>query len=105
MENGRLVLRIGVWSPEVRRAQRIDEGFNQGSTSRRAIEFLLRAALRLHALFFLSLHFFLALLERRFRSCHRIPLNFARDPSCRASGKSTVSCYQRGSRGCRALSR
>jgi hypothetical protein len=76
--NGRLVLRIGVGSPEVRRAQRIDEGFDQGSTTRRAVEFLLRAALRLHALFFLPLHFFLALLERRFRSCHRIPLNFAR---------------------------
>jgi hypothetical protein len=78
MGNCRLVLRIGVWSPEVRRAQGVDERFDQWSTSRRAIDFFLRAALRLHALFFLPLHFFLALLERRFRSCHRIPLNFAR---------------------------
>jgi len=78
MGNGPLVLRIGVWSSKVRRAQRVYERFDQGSASRRAIEFLLRAALRLGALFFLSLHFFLALLERRFRSCHRIPLNFAR---------------------------
>ena len=79
MEDFRLILRIGVWGPEVRRAQRIDEGFDQWSTSRRAIDFLLRAALRLHALFFLPLHFFLALLERRFRCCHRISLNFALD--------------------------
>ena len=79
MEDFRLILRIGVWGPEVRRAQRIDEGFDQWSTSRRAIDFLLRAALRLHALFFLPLHFFLALLKRRFRGCHRISLNFALD--------------------------
>ena len=79
MKNFRLILCIGVWSPEVRRAQRIDEGFDQWSTSRRTIDFLLRAALRLHALFFLPLHFFLALLERRFRGCHRISLNFALD--------------------------
>ena len=79
MENFRLILRIGVWGPEVRRAQRIDERFDQWSTPRGAIDFLLRSALRLHALFFLPLHFFLALLERRFRGCHRISLNFALD--------------------------
>ena len=79
MENFRLILCIGVWSPEVWRAQRIDEGFDQWSTPRGAIDFLLRSALRLHALFFLPLHFFLALLERRFRGCHRISLNFALD--------------------------
>ncbi len=78
MGNCHLILRIGIWSPEVRRTQRIDEGFNQWSTSRRAIDLFLRATLRLHALFFLPLHFFLTLLERRFRSCHRIPLNLAR---------------------------
>jgi hypothetical protein len=78
MGNWRLVLRIGVWSPEVRRTQRVDEGFDQWSTSRRAIDFFLRASLCLHALFFLPLHFFLAFLKRGFRSCHRIPLNFAR---------------------------
>src|SRR5258705_10546194 len=89
MGNFRLILRIGVWSPEVRRAQRIDEGFDQWSTSRRAIDFLLRAALGLHGLFFLPLHFFLALLERRFRGCHRISLNFAPQKHCRASGEST----------------
>src|SRR6202140_4007984 len=77
MGNFRLLLRIGICSQDVGRAQRIDEGFDQWPTFRRAGELLLGASLRLHALFLLSLHFFLALLERRFRSCHRTPLNFA----------------------------
>jgi len=102
LERYGLILRI-VGSQKIGRAERIDVGLDHRSAFGRSRKLLLRAAFGLHALFFLPLHFFLALLERRFRGCHRISLNFARQKSCRASGKSARVLPARFARLSRAI--
>src|SRR5580704_6894839 len=69
-----------------------------------ANQLFLRAAFRLHALLFLPFHFFLALLKRRFRRSHTNLLEWARVGTA-GIVLERAARYQRGSRGCRGLSR
>ena len=67
-------------------------------------QFLLCAALRFCALLFLPFHFFLALLKRGFRRSHTHLLVWKRVRTARVV-KERIALHQRGSRGCRGLSR
>ena len=102
--SGRLALVVRFRKNEIRIDDGTGQGFHREIGILTANQFFLRAAFRLHALLFLPFHFFLALLKRGFRRSHTNLLVWKRVRTARVV-KERVACYQRGSRGCRGLSR
>jgi hypothetical protein len=100
----RLSLVVRFWKNEIGINDGAGQGFHREIGILTANQFFLRAAFRFHALLFLPFHFFLALLKRGFRRSHTNLLMWKRERTARIV-KERVACYQRGSRGCRGLSR